>query len=298
MVGKPCFGLVGSLGDVSAIPCDGYARLSRAGCRRSGQSDLGRGRSGDTCVGCVIKSCLAGLGCHGWGRFGDTIRRVGLGQLHRGDAPATPWFVGWLAFTGAGLCCSGRFGDTVRWVCGAVVPTRLVCPGWDASTIPSVGSVWGSCTVGTLRRHHPSVGWLPFCTRVQVYASGRSAIPCGGLGLGRVAKGWDVSTTPPRCSFPDDRVAVLKGRCGVGRFQGRPGSGSPEAQCINGYVHSTGSSLRRSRWRSPRLGHHHLYRGYHAAIDLRGRYVGRGEGVPRQLTVGDQAWQRSRIRWR
>ena len=104
--------------DVLAIPCDGYARLSRAGCRRSGQSDLGRGRSGDTCVGCVKKSCLAGLGCH----------------------------------------------------------------SWDVSATPSVGSVWDSYTVGTLRRYHPSVGWLPFCTRVQVSAA-RDALRYHAVGL-------------------------------------------------------------------------------------------------------------------
>ena len=50
------------------------------------------------------------------------------------------------------------------------------------------------------------------------FAHGCALVPLlryHAVGLVWVAKGWDVSTTPPRCSFPDDRVAVLKGRCGV-----------------------------------------------------------------------------------
>ena len=150
---------------------DRVRRLSRAGCRWSGQSDLGRGRSGDTCVGCVKKSCLAGLG-----------------QLHRWDAPATPWFVGWLAFYG----CRSVLLGTLRRYCALGVWSSCTCK----AGLPRLGRFGDTIRL-----------WVGFC-----FANGCMLVPLGTLcdtmrwaGLGRVAKGWDVSTTPPRCSFPDDR---------------------------------------------------------------------------------------------
>ena len=79
----------------------------------------------------------------------------------------------------------------------------------------------------------------------------------------------------------------VKGHCGVCGLQGRPGSGSREAQCINGCACGTGRHCEEAgggRQVSPRreraTGHHPLYRGCHAFVVLRGRYDGRAEGVP------------------
>ena len=184
----------------------------------------------------------------------------------------------------------------------------------------------GLPTVGTLRRYHPSgsvclvAGWPQHIggavallgrsgdtmvsgrinvlhTVVGRYRSERFAIPCGGPGSGRVAKGWDVSATPNGTMVLDSRRSRcgVKGRCGVYGFQGRPGSGSPEAQCFNGCVRGTGrhceeaggnrqGSLRRERATS----HHRLYRGCHAFVVLRGRNLVE-EKEFKQLMVGDQA---------
>ena len=87
------------------------------------------GRFGDTMqwvYGAVVP-CRCGL--PRLGRFGDTIRRVGMGQLHRCDALATPWSVSWLA------CCTrvqdvphGTLCDTMWWVCRLfVVKSGLEC---------------------------------------------------------------------------------------------------------------------------------------------------------------------------
>ena len=53
-------------------------------------------------------------------------------------------------------------------------PAGLGCHGWDASAIPSVGSEWGSCTDGTLRRHHGLWVGLRF-------AHGCRSVPLGTL---------------------------------------------------------------------------------------------------------------------
>ena len=63
---------------------------------------------------------------------------------------------------------------SMRWACGTVVPCRLGRHGWDASAMPSVGSEWGSCTVGTLRRHHNLWVGLHF-------AHGCRSVPLGTL---------------------------------------------------------------------------------------------------------------------
>ena len=96
-------------------------------------------------------------------------------------------------------------------------------------TTPYSGCVEQSCLVraGTLRRHHGLWVGLRFCTRVQVSAA-RDALRYHAVGV------WYWA------GLSDDRVAVLKDRCGVYGFQDRPGSGSPEAQCINGYIRGTG----------------------------------------------------------
>ena len=134
------------------------------------------------------------VACRDWlprlGRFGETIRRDGLRQLHSWDAPATPWPVGWLAFC-----------------------TRVqVSAARDALRYHAVG-VWNSrmqrlvATIGTLRRNHPSgrieaaaqlgrSGDTMACglacvlhTGAGQCRSGRSAIPCGGcVVFGRVAR--------------------------------------------------------------------------------------------------------------
>ena len=190
---------------------------------------------------------------------------------------------------------SGRFGDTIRLGRSA---------WWSVGRNTLVGLLH----VGTLRRYHGL--WEGKCLAYgcRRYRSGRFAIPCGGPGSGRVAKGWDASTTPngtivlvhlatssrgrfdvtirgrnpnPGCramsvlastcrvslvivrgvDFISSGVPLhtkhaaqagiyacgsrrsrcgVKGRCGVYGLQGRSGSGSPEAQCINGCVRGTG----------------------------------------------------------
>ena len=86
--------------------------------------------------------------------------------------------------------------------------------------------VWGSCTVG----RHPSVGWLPLCTRVQVGAVW-DALRCHAVGL--VWAGLPkVGTFRRHHHGACFQTIVLKGRCGVDGFK--------VGQCINGHVHSTG----------------------------------------------------------
>ena len=99
--------------------------------------------------------------------------------------------------TGAGQCRSGRSAIP----CGGCAGRSWELPGWvaggrDASAMPSV---WVGVLVGRLGRH----GDTMVCGRSYVlptgvgrYRSGSFAIPCDGLGTGRVAKGWDVSATP------------------------------------------------------------------------------------------------------
>ena len=107
-------------------------------------------------------------------------------------------------------------------------------------------------------------------TGVGRYRSGRFAIPCGGPGSGRVAKGWGVSATP-------NGTIVLV----LFATSSRGASMLPsEAQCINGCVRGTGRHCEEAggdRQGSPRreraTGHHHLYRGCHAFVVLRDRLV-------------------------
>ena len=215
-----------------ADPLGRFCDTMRVGCcrgrvfgrhlQRAGR--ITRDASAILCDGCVELSCHAG-----WlprlGRFGDTIRRVGLGQLHSWDAPATPWSVGWLAFCTRVQVSAAR--DALRYHAVGVQVDR----GQDRAGLP---------TVGTLRRYHPSgsvclvAGWpqhigeavallgrsgdAMVCGRTNVlhtgvgrYCSGRFAIPCGGPGSGRVAKGWDVSTTPNGTMVLDSG----RSRCGV-----------------------------------------------------------------------------------
>ena len=127
----------------------------------------------------------------------------------------------------------------MRWVGGAVVPCRVGLPRlWRfGDTIRWIG------TAAQMGRSSDTM-------MAKCLANGCRTVLLGTLcdtmrwpGLGRVAKGWDV----------DSRRTRVKGRWGVYGFHGRPGSGSPEAQCFSGYIRGTGRHLRRSRWRSPRF---------------------------------------------
>ena len=106
------------------------------------------------------------------GRFGDTIRRVGMGQLHRWDAPATPWSVDWLAF-----CTRVQVGtarDALRYHAVGVrgrpwSRSDWVADGRDASAIPSV---W----VGV----YPEI-WVGHFALVKCYTCLRGCIRCSAV---------------------------------------------------------------------------------------------------------------------
>ena len=93
---------------------------------------------------------MLGLGCRRLGRFGDTIRRVGKGLLHRWDAPAIPRSVGGL-----------------RLAHGCRSMGVQVVHGQEAG-LPTVGSFrryhpYGQDAVddlGTLRRYRGSCVWV------------------------------------------------------------------------------------------------------------------------------------------
>ena len=73
------------------------------------------------------------------GRYGDTIRRVGMGLLHRWDALATPWSVSWLASCTRVQVSAAR--DALRYHAVGVQVVR----GQVRAGMP---------TVGSLRRYH------------------------------------------------------------------------------------------------------------------------------------------------
>ena len=120
------------------------------------------------------------------------------GHCRLRDAPAIPWFWVWLETD------TGRFGDTVRWVCRR---SDWVADCRDASAIPSVWvgvlGGWLAQLIGGAIALLGRSGDTMVCGRTYVlhtgagrYRSGRFAIPCGGPGSGRFANGWDVSATP------------------------------------------------------------------------------------------------------
>ena len=102
---------------------------------------------------------------------------------------------------------SGRSGDTM--ICEmATFCTRVqVGTARDASAIPSVGSEWGSCTDGSLRRHHGLWVGLRF-------AHGCRSVPLGTLcdtfRLGRCVPGdWVGHFALVKC------YTCLRGASGV-----------------------------------------------------------------------------------
>ena len=109
---------------------------------------------------------MLGLGCRRLGRFDDTIRRVGMGLLHRWDAPVIPRSVsGWLTtFPRVQVVPLGTL-RRYHGLCDWKAPDKsersgrnaIPCSGWarsftgstcgfaddrNASTIPSSGSVF------------------------------------------------------------------------------------------------------------------------------------------------------------
>ena len=142
----------------------------------------------------------------------------------------------------------------------------LLLGSWDASAIPTVwvgvlgGRLapthwWSCCSVGTFRRHH-GVGGHMSCIRIQ-HGTAWDALRYHAVGLVRAGmlkvNGTIVpvllalfvvwtSSMPAKqsttCGSKRSRSGV-KGRCGVSGLQGRPGSGSPEAQHINGCPRDT-----------------------------------------------------------
>ena len=209
------------------------------------------------------------LGCRRSGRYGDTIRLsrcawwpVGhntlVGLLYCWDAPAIPWSVG------GDMSCIRVQDGTAR----------------DALRYHAVGLVRaGLPKVGTFRRHQTVL-----CACALGIVRGvdfiTSDVP---LPAKRTAQ-----LGPTTCGSRRSRCGV-KGHCGVCGLQGRPGSGSPAAQCINGCARGTGRHCEEAgggRQGSPRreraTGHHHLCRGCHAFVVLRERYDGRAGGqIPR-----------------
>ena len=97
------------------------------------------GRSGDTVVcGCSrgvgSLSYHVGLDCRRLGRFGDTIRWVGM-ELHRWDAAAIPCSVGWIASCTRMQVNAAR--DALRYhAVGVLITDRAGLP--TSSAIPSV----------------------------------------------------------------------------------------------------------------------------------------------------------------
>ena len=171
------------------------------------------------------------------GRFGNTIRRVGMGQLLRWDARATP-----LSVVGNDLHVvqDGTARDALRY--------------------HAVGLVWaGLPKVGTFRRHH---------------------------------HGACFQTIELRC---------LEGRCGVYGFKVGQGLG-PQRICIDGYASVVNAKKQveiakaRSCVNAPQAIITCIEAAMRPSSYADGTLV--EERVFKQLTVGDQAWQRSRIRSR
>ena len=177
----------------------------------------------------------------------------------------------------------GRFGDAMHWV-------REVVAGWFG-----LGCRRSGCFGDTFH-----LGWLLILGRngdtmvvmhtdAARYRSGRSAIPswfgpgCQRLGrFGNTKQAAQMGSAT--CGSKRSRCGV-EGRCGVCGLQGRPGTGSPKAQHINGCARDTSRQCEEAgggRQGSPRreraTGHHHLHRGCHAFDVLRERYDGRAEG--------------------
>ena len=147
------------------LPTVGTLRRYHPSGRNGAAAQMGR--SGDTMVcglTCVLHTgagqCFSGrfsdtmrwvygaVACRDWlprlGRFGDTIRRGGLGQLHRWAHRRHHGL--WVGLhTGAGQCRSGRSAIP----CGGCASRSWSISDWVA-------------TVGTLRRYLPSGS---VCTR-------------------------------------------------------------------------------------------------------------------------------------
>ena len=88
--------------------------------------------------------------------------------------------------------------------------------------------------VGLVRAGLPKVGTFH---RHQTVCCDLCSWHCSWRGLHHVWHSIACQTCSQAGIFdvmvPDDRNCVVKGHCGVCGLQGRPGSGSPTAQCLN-----------------------------------------------------------------
>ena len=185
--------------------------------------------AGRNCSGHHAADVWSSRACWSWvagGRdaIGDTIRLVGVGQLHCWGAPAAPWSVGCLRLAhGCRSVPHGTFCDTMRWVCWLFVGS----PGWSAGGRDAFGDTirLGRCT--------PEVCWT--FRAAKCFTCLREALGDSLLTFGLLLV-WSEQVGNGCGSDPGGTASYLAHIKNVGRHPGRSPQTSHSAHTMQSRV--------------------------------------------------------------